>query len=170
MGYVNDTHMSQFISPFDFGYSAGTWTPTIGTSVVSNVRSQADASCTVLIPVPIPSNSQAFKGSKLASVDVWYSIGTAAADDFATAEIVKQTLGADDTANTGAAVTTTIDTGHDTAAERLAVDTDHRMTLTLSTPAWVDDNDAYFVHLVIDNAATTDLVFYGAQANYTFRA
>ena len=169
MGYVNDTTMKQFISPFQFAYSSGTWTPTISSELVSNVRSQADAAPVILIPIPIPSNSVALKGSKLVSVDIWYAIGTAAADDFATAEIVKQTLGVDDTVNTGAAVTATIDGGHDTAAERKAVDTDHRMTITITTPTWTDDNDAYFVHLVVDCAATTDLIFYGAQANYTLR-
>jgi hypothetical protein len=170
MGYVNDTNMKQFISPFGFGFSAGTWTPTISSELVSNVRSQADASVTILIPIPVPSNSKAFKGAKLASVDIWYAIATAAADDFATAEIVKQALGVDDTVNTGSAPAVTLDTGHDTAAERLAVDTDHRMTITLDTPVWIDDNDAFFVHLVVDCAATTDLILYGAQANYTFRA
>ena len=110
MGYINDTTMKQFISPFEFGFSTGTWTPTIATELVSNDRTAADAAFDVMIPIPIPSNSVALEGSKLESVDIWYSIGTAAADDFATAEIVKQTLGADDTANTGAAVTTTEDT------------------------------------------------------------
>lgn len=170
MGYVNDTNFAQFISPFDFGMSAGTWTPAIASSVVSNNRTAADASVTVLIPIPIPSNGAAFKGCKLESVDVWYAIGTAAADGFATAEIVKQTLGADDTANTAAAVSTTLDGGHDTAAERKAVDDDHKMTFTIDTPAWIDDAEAYFAHLVIDNAATTVLKFFGAQANFTFRA
>ena len=38
MGYVSDKHFSQFISPFAYGKSAGTWTPTIGSNVVSDVR------------------------------------------------------------------------------------------------------------------------------------
>ena len=170
MGYVNDTHFSQFISPFTWGYSAGTWTPTVASNVVKNVRSAADASVTVTVPILIPSNASALKGCKLVSIDVWYAIATAAADDFATVELEKMTLPADDVAVSGAAVTTTLDTGHDTAAERLAIDTDHCMTVTLSTPAWIDDGDAYYLQMVIDNAAGTVLTFFGARANYIFRA
>ena len=62
MGYVHDTDMSQFISPFGCGYTAGTWTPTIGTNMVENVRTAADASFTLLIPIEIPSNGVALKG------------------------------------------------------------------------------------------------------------
>ncbi len=79
------------------------------------------------------------------------------------------TLAADDVAPTGAAVTCTIDTGHDTAAERLAVDTDHCMTVTLATPAWLDDGDAYYLQLVVDCAAGTVFTFFGARANYELR-
>ena len=79
------------------------------------------------------------------------------------------TLPADDTAVSGAAVTITEDTGHDTAAERKAIDTDHKMTVTLSTPAWIDEGEAYWLKLVVDCAAATVFTFFGAQANYTLR-
>ena len=169
MGYVNDTHMSQFIPPSEFQLSAGTWTMAVSSNVVSRDRTANDSAFTALIPIPIPSNASAYKGAKLLSIDVWYSIGTAAADDFATVELEKMTLPADDTAVSGAAVTTTCDTGHDTAAERLAVDSDHCMTVTLSTAAWLDDGDAYWLQLVVDCAAGTVFKFFGARANYTLR-
>lgn len=169
MGYVHDTHMSQFIPPTEFAMSAGTWTPAVASNVVSLARGAADAAFIAFIPIPIPSNSSAYKGAKLLSIDVWYAIGTAAADDFATVELEKMTLAADDVAPTGAAVTCTIDTGHDTAAERLAVDTDHCMTVTLATPAWLDDGDAYYLQLVVDCAAGTVFTFFGARANYELR-
>ena len=116
----------------------------------------------------MPSNDIALKGAKLVSIDVYYSIAVAA-DDFATVELEKITLGADDTAVSGAAVATTPDAGHDTAGERKAADTDHVMTVTLDTPEWIDDAVAFFLKLVVDAAATTDFVFYGARANYTLR-
>jgi hypothetical protein len=169
MGYVTDTAMSKFIFPNEFAFSAGTWTPTITSDVFNMTRTQADASVTVIVPVKLPSNSVALKGSYLKSIDIFYKIHTAAADDFATVDLNKMTLGADDTAITGAAVTTTLDTGHDLAAERLAVDNDHVMTITVTTPVWIDDGDAFFVEMIIDCAATTDLIFFGARANYTLR-
>lgn len=169
MGYVNDTQMSQFVFPSEFQHSAGTWTISEASNLMKSVRTAADAAFTTLIPIPIPSNAAGYKGAKLKSIDVYYSIGTAAADDFATVELEKMTLGVDDTAVSGAAVTTTIDAGHDTAAERLAVDTDHVMTVTLSAAAWLDDGDAYFLKMVVDAAAGTVFTFFGARANYTLR-
>ncbi len=169
MGYVHDTHMSQFISPLNFGFSAGTWTPTVISNVCANIRTANDSSFTALIPINLPSNSSPFKGAKFTSIDVYYAIGTTAADDFATVELEKMTLGPDDTAITGAAVPTTVDAGHDTAAERLAVDTDHVMTVTLTTPVWIDDGDVYCLQLTVDCAAGTVFTFFGARANYTLR-
>ena len=169
MGYVHDTHMSQFISPADFEFSAGTWTVSEASNLIKNVRTAADASFTALIPIKIPSNASPLKGSKLESIDVWYAIGTATADDFATVELEKMTLPADDIAVSGAAVTTTEDTGHDSAAERKAVDTDHCMTVTVTTPAWSDDGEAFWLKLVVDCAAATVFTFFGARVNYTLR-
>ena len=169
MGYVNDTNMSQMIPPSDFEMSAGTWAVSESSNLVGRAKNAADEAVTVLIPVRVPSNASALKGAKLESIDVWYAIGTAAADDFATVELEKCTLGVDDVAPAGSAVTITQDAGHDTAAERKAVDSDHCLTATLSSPAWVDDGDLYWLKLVIDCAATTVLTFYGARANYTLR-
>jgi len=170
MGYVHDTQMSQFIAPSLFQHSAGTWTISEASNLMKSARTAGDASFTTLIPIPIPSNSVAKKGALLKSIDIWYAIGTADADDFATVELELMTLPADDVAVSGAAVSAvTIDAGHDTAAERKAVDTDHRMTITLTDPAWIDDGEAYFLKLVVDAAATTVFTFFGARANYTLR-
>ena len=167
MGYVHDTQMSQFIPPSEFQHSAGTWTISEASNLMKSARTAADAAFTTLIPVPILSNAAGYKGAKLKSIDVCYSIGTAAADDFATVELEKITLPVDDTAVSGAAVSgATIDAGHDTAAERLAVDTDHVMTITLDDPAWFDDGDVYFLKLVVDAAAGTVFTFFGARVNY----
>ena len=169
MGYVHDTNMRMFINPATFEHSAGTWTISEAANIMKSARTAADAAFTTLIPIPIPSNHSALKGCKLKSIDVFYAIGTAACDDFATVELEKMTLGVDDTAVTGAAVTTTCDAGHDLAAERLAVDTDHVMTVTITAPAWIDDGEAYFLKMVIDAAATSVVTFFGARANYTLR-
>lgn len=169
MGFINDTHMNQFINPADFQLSAGTWTMLDNFHVVGRGRSAADAEFTALIPIKIPSNASIQKGSKLKSIDVWYSIGEAAADDFATVELEKMTLSVDDVAVSGVAVPITMDAGHDSAAERKAVDSDHCMTVNIDSPFFIDDGECLWLKLVIDCAATTVFVFYGARANYILR-
>ena len=169
MGYVHDTHFSMFIPPAAIGKSAGTWTPALSSNLASESRGAADASFTLNIPILIPSNDSALKGAKLKSVDVWYKIATGAADDFATVELNKVTLAATGTAPTGAEVTTTCDTGHDTAAERKATG-DHTMTVTVTTPEWADDAAAYILSLIVDAAANTAFTLYGARANFELRA
>ena len=168
MGYIHDTAMSRFISPFECAYTAGTWTPTIGTNMIENVRTAADASCTILIPILLPSNDEAMKGAYLKSIDIWYSIATAAADAVAALAVDVITLGVDGTACAGATVPVTKDTGHDTGAERLDIE-DHTMTTTITTPVWVDDGEHFVGSLIVDAAATTVFSFIGARANYTLR-
>lgn len=169
MGYVHDTHMSRFISPAGFMFSAGVWTPGEAANVVSITRAAADAAFVALVPLPLLSNEAALKGSRLKSVDVYYAIGVAAADDFATVELEKMYLGMDDTAISGTAIPISLDAGHDTAAERKAVDTDHVMTVTLNEPAWMDDAAAYALKMAVDCAATTVFTFFGARVNFDFR-
>jgi hypothetical protein len=168
MGYSTDTHMSQFISPFSFGYSAGTWTPTIASNVVKNVRTAAGAANTILIPIPLPSNDSALKGARLKSIDVWWVNATADLAAFATVEVEKVALTANGSAVTGAAVTTTIDSNNDTEAKRIT-QASHKMTVTITTPEWIDDDTALFLELVITGAASSVLALFGARANYDLR-
>ena len=65
-------------------------------------------------------------------------------------------------------MTTTYDADHDTAAERYAV-AQHKMTLTVTTPEWVDEDAEYFVELTLDSAATSVIKLQGARANYDLR-
>lgn len=167
MGYVHDTSMSQFIPPVQVQKSAGTWTPTLASNTLCDRRTAADASFNLFIPIRLPSNSQASKGAYLKTIDVLYKIATAAADDFATVELEKMVFSSAGVV-TGSAPAITQDTGHDTAAERKAVG-DHRMTVTLTTPVWVDNDDAYVLYLVVDAAATTVFDLWGAIANFTLR-
>jgi hypothetical protein len=166
-GYVHDTHMSQFV-PFSlFSHSAGTWTATVASNVWYARRTAADAASTTRIPVLLPSNSSGNKGAYLTSVDVFYRVATAALDALQ-ADLYKTTLPANGALQTVAAVTTTYDSGHDSAAERVTVD-EHTLTLALTTPVWVDNDEELFVEVVADNAATSLLDFFGARANFTLR-
>ena len=167
MGYVHDTHMSQFIDPKTFQHSAGTWTDTNAANMWTSVRTAANATWVTKIPIPIPQNSSANKGAKLVSVDIYFVIATEAMDAVA-AVLYKGTLPADGAAETTAAVTTTYDAGHDAAAERIDID-EHKMTLTITTPAWLDDDDQYYVELSGDGGANGVFSFVGARANFTLR-
>lgn len=175
MGYIHDTAMSQFIPPTVFAYSAGTWAIGVASNVWSLDRTAGDASFTIYMPVIIPSNSAALKGAYLQSVELMYSIATAAADDFvaATCALYKDTLQASaasgsGTLNSAAICSGTLDTGHDTAAELKAVD-EHRLKWTLTTAAWIDNDEAYHFEAVVDAAAGTVFKIFGGIINYTLR-
>jgi hypothetical protein len=175
MGYIHDTAMSQFIPPTVFAYSAGTWAMGVASNVWSLDRTAGDASFTIYMPVIIPSNSVALKGAYLQSVELMYSIATAAADDFvaATCALYKDTLQAtaasgSGTLNSAAICTGTLDTGHDTAAELKAVD-EHRLKWTLTTAAWIDNDEAYHFEAVVDAAAGTVFKVFGGIINFTLR-
>jgi hypothetical protein len=170
MGYVHDTHMSQFIPPSAAHYVTGTWTDAAGAVAGTIAKSKAAADNTAVVTIPInpPQNSSSGKGSYIKSIDVFWEVLTAAMDAV-TAVINLAVLPANGAAF--AAVTAqafSYDAGHDTAAERLTLD-QHSMTLTLTTPIWLDDGDVLLVQMTFDAAATSALTFFGARANYTAR-
>ena len=173
MGYVHSEEMSQFVPVTAIGFSAGTWTLVVNSNVWSKLRTAADANFTIYIPVPILSSSEAIKGGYLKSIEVMYAISGANADDFAYVRLYKDTLQASaasgsGTLNSAALIATTCDTGHDGAAERKAQD-EHRMVVTLDTPAWIGNNEAYHLEVVVDAAAGTNFYLFGAIINYTLR-
>jgi hypothetical protein len=168
MGYVHMTDISQFISPLDFTFSAGTWTPTVGTNMISNVRSAADAEFNILVPILLPSSLAAVQAAKLVSFDFWYRIQTAACDDFATVALYRNNLPADTVAVDGTAIAVTADAAHDTAAERLA-EARHKMTLTVDAPVFLPRNTGFHVRMLVDAHLNTVFTCYGAQANFVLR-
>ena len=174
MGYVHDTAMAQFIPPLMIGKSAtATMTEKVASNVWSDDRAANDSSCTIYVPVLIPSCSVPLMGSWLKSIELMYSLGTTLADNVTTVALYKDTLAASAASgsgaiNTAAAVTITIDAGHDTTAERKALD-EHRMVCTLATPAWIDNDATFHLEVVIDHHANTVTKIFGAIINYTLR-
>jgi hypothetical protein len=172
---IHNTHFSQILPPNQMGASAGTWTMAVASNVWSNNRSAADAAFTLFIPITIPSNSIPLQGAKLASIEIMYSIGTADMDDITSVKLYKNTLQASaasgsGTLNTAAEITAvSLDTGHDTAAERKAQD-EHRMVLTLTTPVFIDNDEYYHVEVVCDAAAGSVFKYFGSIANFTLKA
>jgi hypothetical protein len=165
---IHNTHVNHFISPFGVGKSAGTWTPTIAANVAKDVRTAAAAAFTLLVPISLPQSSNLRNGARLKSLDVYYKILTADATDFATVELEKMALPATGSAPTGAAVTTTLDSGHDTAAKRKAQG-EHTMTVSLDVPVYMGKDEAYALQMVVDAAAGTVFTLYGVRANYDLR-
>lgn len=164
---IDNKHMSEFIPPSKIGKTAGTWTPAVAANVASEARTAAAAAFTLLIPIKLPQNANYRNGARLKSIDVFYKIGTADGTGF-TLALNKITLPADGSAPTGVAVTTTEDSNHDTEAKRY-VQEDHTMTVTITTPEWMDDSYAYVLSLVVTAAAGTVFTLYGARANFDLR-
>lgn len=167
MGFLQDL-ISTFISFSRFAHSAGTWTATVASNVWFSRRTAADAAATTYVALSaVPQRDGSTKGAMLESVEFHFRIGTAALDAME-AHVYKATLGADGALLTVAEVTTTYDAGHDTAAERIDVD-EHTMTLTVTSPTYLDDNEYLFLEVVYDAAATSVIDEFGAMANWTWR-
>jgi hypothetical protein len=168
MGYVHDTAMSQFIPPEACQYTVGTFADGVASNVWSKDKTAADDTSVIKIPIAIPQNSVAQKGGYLRGIDIWFAVTTAALDALA-ATIYKATLPADGAAYAApASQAFSYDEGHDTAAERIDID-EHKMTLTLTTPFWLDNDDEVYVELSVDAGLTSVFKFYGARANFTLR-
>ena len=174
MGYVHDTAMSDWLSPDQATFSAGTWTGIATSGSVSGpgkTCSIGDNTYAIDIPIVLPSNSVALKGSKITSIDLFYNI-TGAAMDAVTATLWKTTLPAltsgSGVAASSGSVAVTEDTNNDTAAERKALG-QHKHTLTLTTPVWIDNDEIFWVELIADGASSSVFTFYGARVNYTLR-
>jgi hypothetical protein len=167
MGYVNDTQMSAFTSPAEMTGTVGTWAMAVASHIWTLNKAAADNTSVIKIPLKLPANAAALKGAYLESVDIWWDCGTAA-NEAVSAEIYKTTLPASGDALSTAAVTFTYDTAHDTAGERLTL-ASHKMTLTITSPFWVDEDNEVYVELTIDAAAGSVDKLQGARANYTLR-
>jgi hypothetical protein len=166
MGYVHDTHMSQFIPPTAFHCVTGTYTLTAGTvaGTISKHKASADDNTVINIPIMIPSNSVALKGAKLASVEVDYEFTGAAATDVL-ATMNKVTRGIDTAVAVVTDVPVTQDLAHGVAAVTQAK---HKLIVTVTTPAWIDNDEYLLLVLTIDtNSAVIELM--GAVANFTLR-
>lgn len=168
-GYVHDTSIYVWIPFTKFMHSAGTWTATVASNVWYHRRTAADAAATTYIPLgDLYASASDLKGAYIKAVQIHFRIVTAAIDAME-AHLYKATLAADGTLFTVAEVTTTYDTGHDSAAERIDVD-EHLMTLTPSTPFWIDgDGSYYFVEIVWDGSATGVIDLFGANVSLTVR-
>lgn len=166
MGYVHDTHMSQFIPPTAFMCVTGTWTEIAGqvAGTICKHKAAAAETSVITIPITIPSNSVGQKGSYLKSIEVDYEIQVADLTSL-TPVVNKVTRGADTAAAVVAAQTFT---QTPTAANAKVVE-QHKLVITLDNPLWIDNDEYVLVQLTAVAPATTTLDLLGAVANYTAR-
>ena len=165
MGYTHNTNMAKFIPANACAFSAGTWTPSVASNVPVLTRAAADVDNTIIIPLSVPSNGAYRAGSKIASVDIYYTNATADMTAV-TIKAHKVTLTADAAAVTGAEITAiTID---HVAADRIT-QASHTINVKFDVPPWIDDAEAYYLSVLLDTGAAAVFTFKGARINYTER-
>ena len=167
MGYVHDTHMSQFIPPTAMMGVTGTFTQAAGavTGTIAFHRAAAAQTSVIYIPIVLPGNTDANKGAYLKSIEVDYENLLAAATSV-TFGLNKITRGADTAVAVKSAVTVTQDLAAAAGAE---TENQHKCVVTLTTPEWID-NDVYYLltmTIVAGGTITNDIL--AAVANYTLR-
>lgn len=165
---IHDTSFSQYIPPNLAHCVTGTWTDIAGQVTGTIVRHCAAAAQTTTInfPIVVPSNSAALKGVKLASVEIDYELIGAAATSV-TISLNKVTRGADTAVAVVSAVT---GTQLLTPASTAATLDQHKDKFTVTTPAYIDNDEYYLLKIVVVQAAATQIDLLGIVANYTFRA
>jgi len=167
MGYVHDTHMSQYIPPTAMHYVTGTWTDAAGAvpDTICKHKTAASQTAVVNVPIMLPSNSIAQKGAYLKSVEVDYELLAAAATSV-TAALNKVTRGADTAVAVVAAVTVTQDLAAAAGAE---TQDQHKMTVTLTTPVWIDNDEELLLKLSFVCGGTVTIDVLGAVANFNLK-
>lgn len=168
MGYARNPYMSQFIPPNAMHYMAITnWADAAGAvaGTICKHKSAAAETTIVNIPILLPSNSVSERGSYLKSIEIDYEILVAACTSV-TAALSKVVRGTDtfDATVTNPAVTQDL-----SAAVAAATVDEHKLTVTLTTPEWINNNVYFLLKLTIVAAATSTIDILGAVANSTLR-
>jgi hypothetical protein len=159
--------MSQFIPPTAFHCVTGTFTDAAGAVAGTIAKHRAAAASTAVINIPIilPSNSQGQQGSYLKSIELDYELLLAGATSV-TLSMNKITRGADG----AVAVVATVAGSQDLAAGvAAATENQHKITWTLTTPVWIDNDAEYLLVATIVCGGTVTVDLLGAVANYTLK-
>ena len=167
MGYVHDTHMSQYIPPTAMHYVTGTWTQAAGavTDTIAMHKAAGAETAVVNIPIMLPSNSSAAKGSLLKSIEIDYELLVAVATSV-TAVLNKVTRGADGAVAVVAVQASTQDLA---AAVAAATQDQHKLTVTVTTPPYIDNDEYFLLELTFVCGGVVTIDVLGAVANFTLR-
>ena len=164
---VHNIHFAQFIPPTAIHYATGTWSNaagSVGSTIVKRKTANAETSL-ITIPVEVPSNSVALQGARLDSIEIDYELTIADLTSL-TAVINKATRGVEGAV---AVVSTPAFTQSPTAADS-KVQGKHKLVLTITTPAWIDNDEYYCAQLSAVAPAGTVIDVIAAVANFTLKA
>ena len=168
MGYVQDTAMSQYITPALFVPTVGTWTLVVGqvAGSISRHRAAENESAVLYIPIMILGNAVALKGALLKSIEVDYENTAGAITTSMTPVLEKVARGAEG----AVAVVSTVVTTFTPSAATLLTQTQHKLVVTLTTPEWVDNDVYYLLQItIVAGAGASVQDFLAAVANFTLR-
>ena len=165
MGYVKDQYMSQVIPPTAMMGITGTFTLAAGAvaGTIAYHRAAAAQTSVIYVPIVVPSNSAAYKGAMLNSVEVDHECLVAAATSV-TLALSKVTRGVDTAVAVVAAVT---GTQLLTAATSAATQDQHKDKFTITTPAFIDNDEYYILTITIVAGASVTNDVLAVVANYT---
>jgi hypothetical protein len=165
---LNNTHMAQIVPCTALHYVTGTWTNAAGGVAGTIVKHKAAGAETavVTIPVRIPSNSVALQGAKLDSIELDYELTDAAATSV-TAILHKVVRGIE-----GAVAVASHPTISQTPVAAAGAETEdnHKLVVTLTTPAWLDNDDYYLCEVSFVCGGVVEVDIFAAVINYTLRA
>ncbi len=146
MGYVHDTQVSYYIPPTLFHAVTGTFTDAAGdvAGTICMNRAAANETSVITIPIVVPSSSTALHGCQLKSIEVDYE-NKGAEQDSLTWTLNKVTRGINGAV---AVVAATTKTDAIAAADSHSVD-QHKQVITITTPAWIDNDEYYLLEISI---------------------
>ena len=135
-----------------------------GAANLQALRLAARSDPALNVPITIPSNSVGLKGAYLKSVEIDYEVMVADLTSI-TFSIQKVTRGTD----TNVAVVSAPTVTQDIAAASAKIVEQHKVVVTLSTPAWIANTEYYLLKIAPVAPATTTIDLLGAVANFTER-
>jgi len=163
---VHNIHFAQYIPPTAIHCVTGTWTNTAGSvsgTIAKHKAANAETSL-ITVPVEIPSNSVALQGARLDSIEIDYELTIADLTSL-TAVINQVARGVEGAI---AVVATPAFTQSPTAAAS-KTQAKHKLVLTITTPAWIDNDEYYLAQLSAVAPAGTVIDVLAAVANFTLK-
>jgi len=154
---------SVFLAPADLAApKVGTWTLELATNVPILQKAANAETAIQHVPVGLQAVGEQFQGKQVKSIDIFYTIGTAALTSIAWA-LYKLTLPADGSAPSAAAKAVT-SSKTTTAGKALG---DHMVRLTLTEPEILDGDNFFNLEVAFEAAATSVVKVYGARINFS---
>ena len=147
--------------------TVATWTLAYASDMYTYTCDTTDEVAYVTCPIELPleNDQDGATGSKISSIEVSYTVGTAALDAAPVAEIKSVAKAVDGAAPVVTTLTATV------AASGSITDTktvdDHAITITPSSDLTLSGDANYILEVGFDKAATSTVAITGITVNYT---